>query len=93
MTNVITIEKNIPMPTIGSRSSTNKYVFVHQLEVTDSCVINGNTPDMTPKAVRCWVYNQRRKAKTPELRARRYVIRTLSGSSTNPTSIRLWRRV
>ena len=40
-----------------------------------------------------WVYNQRRKAKTPELRARRYVIRTLSGSSTNPTSIRLWRRV
>lgn len=90
-TNVITIEKNVPIPMIIARGCADKYLFTHQLDVTDSCVINGNTPDMTPKSVRCWIYNQRTKATTSELRARRYTIRTLSGPSKNPTSIRIWR--
>ena len=92
MTNVITIEKNIPIPTITGRGAGDKYAFMELLESGDSFVINGNTPDMTPKAVKCWVYNQRKKGKTPELRARRYTIRTLSGKSISPVSIRVWRR-
>ena len=92
MTNVITIEKNVAIPAITARGNGDKYAFVELLESGDSFVINGNTPDMTPKAVRCWVYNQRTKGKTPELRARRYTIRTLSGKSNNPVSIRVWCR-
>ena len=91
MTNVITIEKNIPIPAIIGGGTGDKYAFIELLESGDSFVINGNTPDMTPKAVKCWVYNQRTKGKTSELRARRYTIRTLTGTSVRPISIRVWR--
>ena len=92
-TNVITIEKDIPIPPIASKGEHGKYRFVNQMQVGDSFVINGNTPDITPKAIKCWIYNQRTKGKTISLRRRRYTMRTLIGSSTNPVSIRIWRTI
>ena len=92
-TNVVTIEKNIPIPDAHPRSLHGKYDFVNNMEIGDSFVINGNTPDITPKAIKCWIYNQRTKGKTISLRRRRYTMRTLIGSSTNPVSIRIWRTI
>lgn len=90
-TNVITIQKNIPIPSVRGRGVAGKYEFVALLEDGDSFAVNGNTPDITPKAIKCWVYNQRTKGQTADLRSRRYTMRTLSGTSLNPTSIRIWR--
>ena len=93
-TNVITIQKNIPIPAMyrgNPHGGPGKYDFSEQLEIGDSFVINGNTPDITPKAIKCWVYNQTVKGKTSALRNRRYTTRTLKGTSTEPKSIRIWR--
>tara|TARA_R100000458_G_scaffold53611_1_gene56046 strand:- start:343 stop:636 length:294 start_codon:yes stop_codon:yes gene_type:complete len=92
--NIITIEKNVPIPPqmVGVRTGDSKYKFIEdKMEPGDSCVINGNTPDITPKSLRSWVYSRRRKARTSALKRRRYAIRTLTGTSSNPTSIRVWR--
>ena len=89
--NVITIEKNIPIPTPRGRGWSGRYDFILDLDIGDSFVINGNTPDITAKAIKCWVYNQPRKGKTVRARTRKYACRTLSGTSLNPTSIRIWR--
>ena len=91
-TNVIRIDKNIPLPQASGRGGLiGKYDFILGLEEGDSFVINGNTPDITPRAIKCWVYNQPRKGKTTSARNRKYACRTLGGTSTNPTSIRIWR--
>ena len=91
-TNVITIEKNIPIPPFSrGGGSFGKYNFVEVMSIGDSFVVNGNTPDITPRAIKCWIYNQRVKGRTSSLRNRRYTMRTLSGGSKNPTSIRIWR--
>ena len=63
----------------------HRYRFLKSVEVGDSFVINGNTPDFTPKGVRQYLYSQHSKS------GRRYTIRTLSGPNENPTAIRAWR--
>ena len=51
--NVITIEKNVPIPEPRvSGCGKYRYRFLKSVEVSDSFVINGNTPGFTPKAVR-----------------------------------------
>ena len=85
-TNVITIEKNIPIPELRWTCNTDKYAFMKSLEITDSFYINGNTPDYNPVSVRAYVYKLNSNTN------RKYTIRTLSGPSTNPVSIRVWRR-
>lgn len=91
-TNVITIEKNIPIPPFTRGGGVyGKYEFVEVMETGDSFIINGNTPDITPRAIKCWIYNQKIKGRTSALKNRRYTMRTLSGGSKNPTSIRIWR--
>ena len=92
--NIITIEKNVPVPALirGVKGNHGKYKFVEEnLEPGDSFVVNGNTPDITPRALKSWVYNRKRKASKESLRKRVYAIRTLSGTCSNPTSIRVWR--
>tara|TARA_R100000808_G_scaffold22392_1_gene48693 strand:+ start:706 stop:975 length:270 start_codon:yes stop_codon:yes gene_type:complete len=84
-TNVITIEKGIPVPEVIGRGSKIKYDFIKTMEVGDSFYINGNTPDFNPTTVKQHIYKQ--NATTPY----RYTVRTLSGSSKNPKSIRVWR--
>ena len=86
--NVITIESNIPIPSIvNGRGCAEKYNFINSMHVNDSFRINGNTPDFTAVSVRAHVYGL--NAKTD----RTYTIRTIQGLSSNPTEIRIWRTV
>ena len=87
ITNIITIEKNVEMPTTRGYISHKKYNFVEKMEVGDSFVINGNTPDFSPENTRKHMYI-RNARKTSNVK---YAVRTISGHSTNPTSIRVWR--
>lgn len=84
-TNVITIERNIPIPALTWTSRTIKYDFMNNLEVSDSFYINGNTPDFSPVSVRSYVYGLNCETN------RKYTIRTIEGPSKNPTAIRVWR--
>jgi hypothetical protein len=85
-TNVITIEKGIPMPSYNKgKSQSYKYVFMNRMQVGDSFSINEDNPDYTPKSVRCYVYSKQIKNN------RKYSVRTTKGHSDNPTSIRVWR--
>ena len=86
-TNIITIEKNIPIPAIRAQASRTKYKFLKTMEVGDSFVINGNTPDFRPIGVQAYVYKMNRTV----CHGRKYSVRTLSGKGTRPTSIRVWR--
>ena len=84
--NVITIEKNIPIPTLTwSTRNPEKYRFVQAMELLDSFKVNGNTPDFSPSTVRSYIYGLNSKGE------RKYTIRTLEGHSNNPTAIRVWR--
>tara|TARA_R110000824_G_scaffold153751_1_gene325474 strand:- start:1647 stop:1916 length:270 start_codon:yes stop_codon:yes gene_type:complete len=84
-TNVITIEKNVPIPELSWSCDTTKYNFMDNLELADSFYINGNTPDFSPVSVRSYVYGLNSKTD------RKYTIRTIEGRSKNPISIRVWR--
>ena len=84
--NVITIEKNIPIPTLTwSKGNPEKYKFVDIMETGDSFRVNGNTPNFSPSTVRSYVYGLNSKTE------KTFTIRTLEGNSGNPTSIRVWR--
>ena len=85
--NVITIEKNVPIPEPRvAGGGKYRYRFLKSVEIGDSFVINGNTPGFTPKGVRQYLYCQHCKK-----HGRRYTIRTLSGPNEKPTAIRAWR--
>ena len=84
-TNVITIEKNVPIPELKWTCNTDKYAFMKSLEVTDSFYINGNTPDFSPVSVRSYVYGLNSKTE------KKYTIRTIEGPSKSPVAIRVWR--
>ena len=84
--NVITIEKNIPIPTLTwSTRNPEKYRFVQAMELLDSFKVNGNTPDFSPSTVRSYIYGLNSKGE------RKFTIRTLDGHSNNPKAIRVWR--
>jgi len=84
--NIITIEKNIPIPAIlHPRGCSEKYNFIQDMEVNDSFKINGVTPDFSPIGVRAHVYGLNTSTN------RSYTIRTIKGVSANPEAIRVWR--
>jgi hypothetical protein len=84
--NIITIEKNIPIPAIvHPRGCAEKYNFIQNMEIDDSFKINGVTPDFSPIGVRAHIYGLN---STTE---RSYTIRTIEGLSSNPKAIRVWR--
>ena len=84
--NVITIEKNIPIPAIiNGRGCSEKYNFIKSMEIDDSFKINGTTPDFSTVGVRSHVYGLNTTTD------RTYTIRTLKGHSLNPDAIRVWR--
>ena len=84
-TNVITIESNVPIPVSRWLGNSTKYNFVNNLNVSDSFYINGNTPDYNPVSVRAYIYKLNSDS------GRKYTIRTISGPSKAPNSIRVWR--
>ena len=84
--NVITIEKNVPIPALTwTKGDSKKYLFVDTMEIEDSFKINGNTPDFSPTTIRSHIYGRNTKG------SKRFTIRTLEGNSGNPTAIRVWR--
>ena len=84
--NIITIEKNIPIPAIvNGRGCAEKYNFIQTMEIDDSFKINGVTPDFSPVGVRAHVYGLNSTTD------RNYTIRTIEGLSSNPDAIRVWR--
>ena len=86
-TNVIMIERNIPipLPQTGHKGPHKKYNFLTSLEIGDSVEINGNMPDYSPKAVRCKAYELCKEL------GMTITIRTLEGTSDTPKKIRIWR--
>ena len=85
--NVITIEKDVPIPSVCRPHDYGKYKFMRQLEVGDSFVINGNTPDYDAAKVRQYVYSN----KTAIRYGMRFSIRTIDGPCKKHTAIRVWR--
>ncbi len=86
MHNIITIEKNIPIPFSNrGNGSRLKYLFVQNMEVGDSFYINGNTPDFIPATIKAHIYKLNSETQ------KTYTIRTLEGCSKNPIAIRVWR--
>jgi hypothetical protein len=84
--NVITIEKNVPIPSIiHPRGCAEKYNFIKDMEIGDSFKVNGVTPDFVPATVRSHIYGLNSKGH------KQFTIRTLEGCSKNPKSIRVWR--
>ena len=83
-TNVITIEKYIPIPETRSSQAT-KYAFVEKMEIGDSFYINGNTPDFTTISVKAYMYKQN------AITDRCYTVRTIEGTSDNAKAVRIWR--
>ena len=86
-TNVITIEKNIPIPDRNHHHAISKYHFVKKMEIGDSFKINGNTPNFSPKRVRQYMYNLNAR-KSLKMK---FTVHTLKGTGPNPDSIRVWR--
>ena len=84
-TNVITIEKNIPIPNLTWGTQAVKYSFVNRMEMGDSFYINGVTPDFLPATVRSYMYKLNSETK------KKYTIRTIEGPAANPNAIRVWR--
>ena len=88
--NVIRIEKNVPMPTRNYFGRESRYGFIKDLEVGDSFIINGNTPDYTPKSAMSTVYSLAHslRKKGSDFRVS---CRILAGTNRNPSSVRIWR--
>ena len=89
--NVIKIEKNIPMPVRTYFGRGSRYGFIKDLEVGDSFVINGNTPDFTPKSAMSTVYSVAHSFRKKTGRDFRVSCRILAGTNRNPLSVRIWR--
>ena len=86
-TNVIAIEKNIPIPSRNQHNSLSKYHFVKNMEIGDSFKINGNTPNFSPKRVRQYMYNLNAR-KSLDIK---FTVHTIRGRGQNPKEIRVWR--
>ena len=85
--NVITIEKNIPIPSPIHGDNASKYKFMRNMHIGDGFIINGNTPDYDAARVRSYIYS----SKTNQRYGMRFAIRTLEGPCKKPTAIRVWR--
>ena len=58
MNNIITIEKGVPVPTLKHYASRVRYKFIEGMDIGDSFVINGNTPDISTIAMRSHCYGK-----------------------------------
>lgn len=84
--NVITIEKDVPIPALTwTKGDYKKYLFIQSMKKGDSFKINGNTPDYSPSTVRSHIYGINAKG------SKRFTIRTIEGNAKNPIAIRVWR--
>ena len=86
-TNIITIEKNVPIPARRHGVESKKYMFLKTMDIGDSFVVSKDTQDFDPAAFRQYLYSQHAKKHN----RRRYTVVTLGGHYDSPSSIRVWR--
>jgi len=95
--NVIKIDKHVPLPkaaTYQGGRPRSRFHFLKTLEVGDSFEINGNTPGISPKSAMTACYTlakNYRKSSSFKFKDFRVSVRTTSGTSADPKSIRIWR--
>ena len=97
--NVIKIDKNIPLPKVTHANRHSHFHFLKSLEVGDSFIVNGNTPNLNPKSAMTACYSLAKKYRDLsvrggsdyQLRNFRISIRTQDGTSLKPKSVRIWR--
>ena len=97
--NVIKIDKNIPLPKVTHANRRSHFHFLKSLEVGDSFMVNGNTPNLSPKSAMTACYSLAKKyrdlsvrgSSDYQLRNFRISIRTQEGTSLKPKSVRIWR--
>ena len=92
-TNIIKIDKGIPVPELRWGGKLSRLAFIKDIEIGDSFVINGNTPDLTPKSAISSAYSlasklRKKGGNTSDFRV---AYRTLEGSPKNLKAIRIWR--
>ena len=90
--NVIKIDRNVPVPKMLYHR-TSRYDFLKHLDVGDSFVINGDTPDYNPKQASssCYSFALSLRRKGGMHKNFRIACRTLEGSFRRPRSVRIWR--
>ena len=90
--NILKIEKDVPMPT-AYRDRVSKYKFLEELVVGDSFIIDLNTTGFFPResARACYSYAGDLRERGGRFQGFRIRTQTLTGSSDNPKSIRIWR--
>ena len=97
MTNVIKIDKHVPLPkqaTFRGGRPRSQFHFLKELEVGDSFEVNGNTPDISPKTAMTACYTLAKKYRglgVFKFKDFRVTVRTLHGTSAEPKTIRIWR--
>ena len=97
MTNVIKIDKHVPLPkqsTYHGGRPRSQFHFLKELEVGDSFEVNGNTPDIRPKTAMTACYTLAKKYRglgVFKFKDFRVSVRTLHGTSAKPKAIRIWR--
>ena len=90
--NVIKIDRNVPVPKMVCRRS-SRYSFLRDLDVGDSFVINGSTPDFNPKGAisSCYTYALTLRRRGGMYKNFRIACRTLEGTFKRPKEVRIWR--
>ena len=97
MTNVIKIDKHVPLPkqaTFRGGRPRSQFHFLKELEVGDSFEVNGNTPDIRPKTAMTACYTLAKKYRglgVFKFKDFKVSVRTLHGTSADPKTIRIWR--
>jgi len=92
--NIIKIEKNIPIPEIRWGSGRlSRLDFIKDLDIGDSFVINGQTPDITPLSALNAAYSLAHKLRKEggETFNFKVTCRVIDGSHSKPKAVRIWR--
>ena len=87
-TNIIKIDRHIPIPVNTRGIGMCKYNFMGSMEDGDSFEINNSHQDFTPMGVRSYAYQYKRHNKNSNFR---FAVRVTSGDSRKPRAVRVWR--
>ena len=93
-TNIIKIEKNIPIPEVRwGAGKPSRLGFIKDLDIGDSFVINGQTPDITPLSALNAAYSLAHKLRKEggETFDFKVTCRVIDGSHSKPKAVRIWR--
>ena len=93
-TNIIKIEKNIPIPQIRwGDGKVSRLNFIKDLDIGDSFVINGQTPDITPLSALNAAYSLAHKLRKEGGINFNFKVtcRVIDGSHSKPKAVRIWR--